>query len=265
MWTSGRSPAFFKVVLQAPNLQWLHLFSAGTDAPLFQQILRRGVRVTNASGAAAKPIAHSVIMQMLALCRNTRPWSIDQANKVWEPRENLDIEGRRMAIVGLGAIGAEVARLSAHFGVTVTGVRRHPRGDEPCPTWPTSRLHELLPSVDDLVLTAPLTDETRGLIGVREFALLPRGAHVINVGRGQVIDEPALIAALQSGHLGGAALDVFATEPLPTDNPLWDMSNVIITPHSSGHTDLAVARTSVIFTDNLGRFVRGEPLLNIVN
>jgi len=262
VWVSGRSPSFFKVVLQAPNLKWLHLFSAGTDAPVFHQIASSGVRVTNSAGAAATPIAHTVIMQMLALCRNGRPWAIDQTNKVWHPRENIDVEGRRMAIVGMGAIGAEVARLAAHFGVSVIGVRRTPRGDEPCATWPTSRLHELLPNVDDLVLTAPLTDETRGLIGAREFALLPKGAHVINVGRGPVVDEPALIAALRSGHLGGAALDVFETEPLPVDNPLWDMPNVIVTPHSSGNTDIAVARTLEIFTDNLARYVRGEPLLN---
>ena len=169
-----------------------------------------------------------------------------------------------MAVVGMGAIGAEVARLAAHFGVHVIGVRRTPRGDEPCETWPTSRLHELLLQVDDLVLTAPLTDETRGLIGAYEFALLPQGAHVINVGRGPVIDEAALIAALQSGHLGGAALDVFEVEPLPTTNPLWEMPNVIVTPHSSGNTDLAIERTLEVFTDNLGRYARGEPLQNEV-
>ena len=170
-----------------------------------------------------------------------------------------------MAIVGLGAIGGEVARIAPAFGMRVIGLRRNPRGDEPCETWPVSRLHELLPTVDDLVLTAPLNDDTRGLIGATELALLRPGAHVINVGRGQVLDEAALIAALQSGQVGGAALDVFEVEPLPTESPLWEMDNVIVTPHSSGNTDLAVERVIEIFADNLRRFVADEPLRNEID
>lgn len=262
IWVSGRSPSFFKVALQAPNLKWMHVFSAGTDAPVFQLLRQHGVTITNSAGSTARPIAHSVIMQMIALCRNGRAAAIDQTDKVWNPRQHLDVEGRRMAVVGIGAIGAEVARLAAAFGVTVTGVRRRPLGDEPCPTWPTTRLHELLPQIDDLVLTAPLTDETRGMIGETELALLPRGAHVINVGRGPVIDEPALIDALQSGQVGAAALDVTTVEPLPEDSPLWTMPNVLITPHHSGNTPLAMVRTLEIFTDNLGRYAHGESLLN---
>ncbi len=144
------------------------------------------------------------------------------------------------------------------------GLRRSPCGDEPCETWPTSRLHELLPLVDDLVLTAPLTDETRNIIGATELALLPRGAHVINVGRGQLIDESALVEALQSGQIGGAALDVFVVEPLPSGNPLWDMPNVIVTPHSAGGTPLATQRAADVFAENLGRYLRAEPLINEV-
>ncbi len=265
VWTSGTSPTFFKALLQAPNLKWLHAASAGTDAPIFQRIVQNGVRLTNSAGALARPIAHSVIMQLLALCRNGRATALEQSAKIWNPVPHLDVEGRRMAIVGIGEIGSEVARLAPHFGMTATGVRRRPRGDEPCETWPTSRLHELLPTIDDLVITAPLSDETRGMIGATELALLPRGAHVINVGRGPVIDEAALIAALQSGQIGGAALDVFEVEPLPSDNPLWEMPNVIVTPHNSGNTAIAMRRTLDIFTDNLGRYVRGETLLNEVS
>jgi phosphoglycerate dehydrogenase-like enzyme len=121
----------------------------------------------------------------------------------------------------------------------------------------------LLPQVDDLVLAAPLNDETRGLIGAPELALLPIGAHVINVGRGELVDEAALVEALQSGHLGGAALDVFAVEPLPADSPLWDLPNVIVTPHSAGTTELSAQRAADIFADNLRRFSSGRPLRNI--
>ena len=261
---SGRAPTFFKVLLQAPNLRWMHVSPAGTDAPVFQQLMGRGVRVTNSAGAASRPIAHSLMMHVIALCRNVRQLALDQSNKAWSPQPNLDVEGRRMAIVGIGAIGNELARIAPHFGVTVTGFRRAPRGDEPCETWPVTRLHELLPMIDDLVVTAPLTEETRGLIGERELALLPAGAHVLNVGRGPVIDEVALVAALQSGHIGGAALDVFATEPLPEDSPLWEMPNVIVTPHNAANTTLWARRSVDIFTDNLGRYVREEPLLNLV-
>ena len=189
---------------------------------------------------------------------------LDQNAKRWLPQHHPDVEGRTMAVVGLGSIGTEVARIAPAFGIRVIGVRRTPRGDEPCETWALSRLHELLPLVDDLVLTAPLTDATRNIIGATELALLPRGAHLINIGRGQLVDEPALIAALQSGHLGGAALDVFVVEPLPADNPLWDLPNVIVTPHSAGGTPLATQRAADIFAGNLGRYLRNESLINEV-
>ncbi|MGB8861424.1 MAG: D-2-hydroxyacid dehydrogenase [Ilumatobacteraceae bacterium] len=269
IWTGSRGPAFFKVLLTAPNARWLHMFAAGTDNPVFDAVRARGCRITNSSGSSAAPIAHTVIMHTIALCRGAHALAVAQSRHVWAGRDiteaaKVDVEGRTMAVVGLGSIGSEVARLAQHFGMRVVGVRRHPRGDEPCETWPTSRLHELLPHVDDLVLTAPLTDATHHLIGAHELALLPRGAHIINVGRGPLIDEPELITALESGHLGGAALDVFEVEPLPDSSPLWDLPNVIITPHSAGGTPLAAARAAAIFADNLGRYLRGEPLINEV-
>ena len=264
MWTEGRGPAFFKVLLQAPQPKWLHMFAAGVDNPVFVEVRRRGIRLTHSAGSSAIPIAHTVIMHVLALCRGARAFSVAQSAHQWAESDVVDVEGRTMGIIGLGSIGTEVARLAEQFGMRVIGVRRTPTGDEPCETWPTSRLHELLPMVDVLVLTAPLTADTLGMIGARELALLPTGAHVVNVGRGQVIDEPALAAGLGSGHLGGAALDVFVVEPLPTESPLWDLPNVIITPHSAGGTPLATVRAAEIFADNLGRYVRGEPLRNEV-
>ena len=219
LWREERGAPFMKVLLEAPNATWLHMFSAGLDNPVFPELGRRGITVTHSAGSSAIPIAHTVIMHVISLCRETRAFGVAQSEHRWANSGTLDLEGRRMGIVGLGAIGTEVARLAAHFGIDVIGMRRTPTGDEPCTTWPITRLHELLAQVDDLVLTAPLTDETRGLIGADELALLPSGAHVVNVGRGELVDEDALVAALQSGHLGGAALDVFVVEPLPADEP----------------------------------------------
>ena len=264
-WVGGLGAPFFGALLRAPNARWLHMFAAGTDNPVFAQLMRQGVRLTNSAGSSATPIAHTVIMHTIALCRDARTFAIAQHEHRWAERNAVDVEGRTMGIVGLGSIGSEVARLAQHFGIRVIGMRRTPRGDEPCETWPTSRLHELLPLVDDLVLTAPLTDETHEIIGARELALLRPGAHLVNIGRGQLIDEPALIAALQSGHLGGAALDVFVVEPLPADNPLWDLPNVIVTPHSAGGTPLADQRALAMFNENLGRYVRGDALVNEVS
>jgi phosphoglycerate dehydrogenase-like enzyme len=263
LWREKTGAPFMKVVLQAPNVQWLHMFSAGLDNPVFGTLMERGITVTHSAGSSAVPIAHSVIMHVIGMCRNAREMAIAQSASRWANRDALDVEGRRMLIVGLGGIGTEVARLAAHFGVDVTGLRRTPTGDEPCRTLPIEQLHELLPQTDDLVLTAPLTPSTRGIIGATELALLPAGAHLVNVGRGELIDEPALVEALRSGRVGAAALDVFAVEPLPADSPLWAMEHVTVTPHNSGATPLAADRAADVFVDNLRRFTNGTPLRNV--
>lgn len=262
LWVQGRGRPFFGALLTAPNVRWLHMFSAGLDDPVFDGLLQRGVRLSGSAGSSATPIAHTVMLHALALCRTTRAYADAQASAVWQGLDALDLEGRTMCIVGMGSIGREVARIAPHFGIRVIGVRRTPTGDEPCVTHPVSRLRDLLPGVDDLVLTAALTPDSRGMIAARELALLPRGAHVINVGRGELVDEPALVEALQTGHVGGAALDVFAEEPLPAASPLWRAANVIVTPHTAGRTPLSAHRAAEIFTENLGRFARGEQLRN---
>jgi D-2-hydroxyacid dehydrogenase (NADP+) len=263
LWREGRGSPFMRVLLDAPNAVWLHMFAAGLDDPVFALLGARGLTVTHSAGSSAVPIAHTVMMQLIAMCRRGRGWQLAQSERRWEQGEVDDVEGRRVTVVGLGAIGTEVARLAQQFGMSVTGLRRNPLGDEPCTTLPIHRLHEVLPSTDDLVLTAPLSNETRGLIGAAELALLPPGARLVNVGRGELVDEQALIDALRSGHVGSAALDVFTVEPLPHDSPLWSMPNVLITPHSSGSTDLAERRAADVFVDNLRRLAAGDPLRNV--
>ena len=258
----GAPPTFLRAATRAPNLRWFHTFSAGADHPVFRAFLDRGVRLTTSAGSSALPIAHSVVMHLLSMCRNVRRYEADQLAHRWQPVDNVDLEGRVVGVIGMGSIGSEVARLVQQFGMQAIGTRRNPTGDEPCQIWHPDRLPELLAVVDDLVLAAPLTEETRQMIGAPQLALLRPGAHLVNVGRGELIDESALVAALASGQVGAAALDVFATEPLPADSPLWDMPNVTITPHAAGETTLSRRRADEMFTENLRRYAAGEPLRN---
>lgn len=259
-----RVRGFALALRDAPRLRWLHTFSAGVDHPWFQALRARGIRLTTSSGAHAVPIAQTVLLYLLALSRDLPRWLDAQRRRAWEPHAFADLQGLVLGVVGLGPIGLEVARLGAALGMRVVGARRTPRGDEPCETWPLARLDELVALADALVLALPLTDETRHLLDAARLARMKRGAWLVNVGRGALVEEPALVAALREGRLGGAGLDVFETEPLPPESPLWGMPNVLVTPHSSGNTPGNQERATAIFLDNLGRFVRGAPLRNDV-
>lgn len=253
-----------KALHLAPRLRWLHTFAAGVDHPWFQGFLARGVRLTTSSGAAAVPIAHTVMLYLLALSRDLPGWLRDQATRRWHPRDVEDLQGRVLAVVGLGPIGLEVARLAGGFGMRVVGFRRTPRGDEPCETHPLAALDAWLPRVDWLVLALPLADETRHLLDARRIALLPPRARVVNVGRGALVDETALGRALADGRLAGAGLDVFEVEPLPAESPLWSMPQVIVTPHAAGTNPDNGRRAAEIFVENLRCYARGEALRNEV-
>ncbi|MFZ1490815.1 MAG: D-2-hydroxyacid dehydrogenase [Ilumatobacteraceae bacterium] len=258
----ARAGRFIGACLRAPNLRWLHTFSAGVDSPVFARFLEAGVRLTNSSGSAAPPIAQTAVMMMLALSRDLPAWGVAQREHRWAPHRFAELEGTTLAVVGMGPIGCEIARLGIALRMRVIGCRRTPSGDEVCETWPLHRLDDLLAEADWIVLALPLADGTRGLIGAEQFALMRPGARLVNVGRGELVDEEALVSALVSGQLGGAGLDVFATEPLPADSALWDMANVIVTPHSSGASDLSLERATDIFVDNLERWHRGDELRN---
>jgi len=259
-----RTREFAIAALKAERLRWLHTFSAGVDDPFFQTLRDRGVRLSTSSGAHAVPIAQTVMLYLLALSRDLPGWLRDQAAHRWNPRAIRELSGRHMGVIGLGPIGLEVARLGAAFGMRVTGVRRTPRGDEPCETRPLAALDDLLPELDVIVLALPLSETTRGLIDARALARLPAGALLVNVGRGGLVDEPALADALRAGRLGGAGLDVFAEEPLPAGSPLWDLPNVIVTPHSSGTCPGNHLRATEIFLENLAQYVKGGALRNEV-
>ena len=266
-----RSRAFFAAALNAPKLRWLQVFNAGVDHPVFQRFVEKGVRLTTAAGSSAEPIAQTAFAGLLMLARGFPHWLDAQARRVWEPTPAAnvpaDLRGQTLVVFGLGAIGSEIARLARAFGMRAIGVRRSPAaGGEPVDELhPPERLRALLPRADWLALACALTDETRGAIDASALALLPKTARVLNVSRGGVVDELALIAALRDGRLAGAYLDVFAEEPLPRESPLWTLPNVIVTPHNSAVSRGNERRTEEIFLRNLVRYGRGEPLHNEVS
>ena len=193
-----------------------------------------------------------------------------QQRSHWERYAGTDLRGRTLAIVGVGKIGRELARLAQAFGMTVIGIKRSVAGADLAALhvdelYVPEDLRKALPRAEYLVLVAPHTDQTEKLLGAVELALLPRGAYIVNIGRGATLDESALIEALRSGHLGGAALDVFTEEPLPADSPLWSMPNVLISPHSGSTTDRENSRITDLFCENLRRYLADEPLLNVLN
>jgi phosphoglycerate dehydrogenase-like enzyme len=251
-------------IIQATNLKWLHTFSAGVDSPFFKQLQERGVRLSNSTGATASPIAQTAILYMLALSRNVRAWMQHQDAREWQRHEFDELDGARLAVIGMGPIGLEIARLGVALNMDVEGIRRTPTGHEPCPTFGFDHLDQVLSRADWVAVALPLTDDTVNLFTHERLARMKPGARFINVGRGELVDEPALVSHLQSGHIAGAGLDVFAVEPLPEDSPLWSMPNVIVTPHSSGASPKSALRAEKIFVENFRKYVNGQALRNEV-
>ena len=222
---------------------------------------------TTASGIHARPLAEFCTMVMVMHSVGYARLREQQLARRWSPRRGTDLEGRTVVIVGAGNIGTQVARHARVLGMHVVGLKREVAGIDPASLGldelhPPERLTELLPRAEFLVLATPHTDATEHLIGAPELARLPDDAVVINVGRGALIDEAALVAALESGRLAGAGLDVFAQEPLPDESPLWQMPQVVISPHSAGISDREGRRITGLFCDNIRRYLAGEPLLN---
>lgn len=264
------SRQFFSAVRKGPSIKWVHVFNVGVDHPIYTEMLERGVRVTTSAGTTGKPIAQTALTGMLMLSRGFPHWIQSQTAKRWAPvrlqDSPPDLPGQTVVIYGMGSIGAEFARLAKALGMHVIGVRRSPRkADDPVDEMHTpEQIDKLLPRAQWLMLCSPLTTETRKLMSAQQLALLPKGAYVLNVSRGEVIDEPAMIEALKSGHLAGAYLDVFEKEPLPTESPLWDMPNVIVTPHNSTSSSNNERRVFDCFTQILEQWATQAPMTNEV-
>ena len=257
----------------AGKLRWVQSTSAGVERYIAVTELRDNDRIvlTNMQAVHGPTIADHAFAMLLALTRDL-PYYLDPAHRGnWNRRgsgaEPIALHGRTLLVVGLGGIGTEVARRGKGFGMRVLATRR---SDTPPPSFvdrqtTPDKLMELLAEADVVALCVPLTTQTERMIGARELEALKKGAYLINVGRGKVVDTDALVQALQSGHLAGACLDVTDPEPLPSDHPLWSMPNVVITPHTSGRSALTRERRNAVYLENLRRFGTGEPLLNVVD
>ncbi|MCL6640825.1 MAG: D-2-hydroxyacid dehydrogenase [Candidatus Rokubacteria bacterium] len=251
---------------RARRLRWIQLTSAGAEQLLPARAALRDVVVTNTRGIHADAMADYALGVMVMLRWDFPRLLRAQAGRVWEPRLAVPLAGATVGVVGLGAIGSEIARRARAFGMHVIGIKRTPGGGEPGIEVVTAgRLREVLPRCDFVVLAVPITPATRHLLGSAELAAMKPGACLVNIARGPVVDEAALVAALRAGRLGGAALDVFEEEPLPARHPLWSLPNVTLTPHVAGEPAHYARRVADVFLDNLGRWRRGEPLRNVVD
>jgi len=252
----------------APALRWIQFTSSGIGTLVRDAGLDRAdITLTNAAGIHAVPLAEHALLAMLYFTKDVPRRLDEQRAHRWERYCGRELRGQTVGIVGLGAVGVEVARLARAAGLRTVGVKRSPVEDPEAlhveRVYGPAALHEMLPRCDHLVLIAPHTPQTERMIGARELALLPRGAVLINIARGALVDEDALLASLRDGHLGGAALDVAATEPLPSDHPLWDAPRTLITAHSASTVDIENARLTELFCENLLRWRDGQPLRNL--
>jgi phosphoglycerate dehydrogenase-like enzyme len=279
----GRLPAdtFDRILARAPHLRWVHSATAGVERVLTPASRARGLTITNARGVFSRPIAEYVMLMILAAARRLPQLLELQAERTWQPLEARELRDVTVGIVGLGSIGRAVGALATAFGCRVVATRRRAdegaaaadgAGDEPFlgtvmldRVLPPDRLPELLAESDFVVLAAPLTSDTIGLIGEESIGAMKPGSWVINVARGELVDEPALARALRAGRIGGAVLDTFREEPLPSSSPLYDLPNVILTPHTAWSSTRVLDRSVDLFCDNLRRYAAGEPLLNVVD
>lgn len=248
------------------NLRWIQATSAGVERLLPARDHLRDVLVTNARGIHSELMSDHVLAAMVMLQWDFPRILQDQSARRWRREPKVALAGKTVGVIGAGAIGGEIGRRASHFGMRVLGIRR---SGEPLPgfdeVFRPERLDQVLAECDFICIAVPATGETNRLIGAAQFDAMKEGAFFINIARGSIVDEDALIVALMAGKLAGAALDVFEKEPPDDDNPLWDLPNVIMTPHVSGMLDTNEERLVAIFADNLRRYRSGEPLRNVVD
>jgi len=255
----------------APRLKWIQSTSAGVGQRARSTgLMESEVVITTASGIHATALAEFTLMAVIMFVKGAFRMAAEKRRKHWARYTGSELPGKTLAVIGLGSIGREVARLARCFGMRVIGTKRTTEGVKPESLgvealYPWTDFHPMLAKADFVVISCPHTPETEGLIGEAELAAMKPDAVLINIARGSIVDEPALIRALQSGNLGGAALDVTTVEPLPPESPLWDMSNVLLCPHSGSNVDSENRELTKLFCDNLSRYLAHGPLLNVLD
>lgn len=252
---------------RATKLRWLHTSAVAVETLCLPELFARNVVVSNTRGVQAVPIAEHALAVVLALAKQLPLVLEHQRDAHWAQNEFMGerlpwlLSGRTLGLIGVGTIGSAIASRARAFGMRVVALRRrHGHGEVPAvdEMFGPGQTDAFLRQTHVLVIAAPLTPHTLGLIGAEQIARLPKGAVIVNVGRARIVDTDALIAALHSGHLGGASLDVYPQEPLPPDHPLWTCPNVILTPHTSGFRQGHWEEVVDLFAENLERFERGE-------
>lgn len=262
--------AWEDAVIASGSIRWAHMTSSGITPSAWVDALNgKGAFITSSTGSNAEPVAQTGLTGLLMLARGFTTYIEGQRRHEWLPLRGAalpdDLRGQTLLLIGVGAVGTVFAGYARAFGLKVIGVRRSPaRAQDPVDEMHhPARLPELLPRADWIVISCPLTKDTRNLIDAEAFGRMRKGARIINIGRGEVVDQAALIAALERGHLGGAALDALSTEPLPAESPLWDMPNVIVTPHNASASTGNEKRCAEMFIANFGHWARGEPMFNV--
>jgi phosphoglycerate dehydrogenase-like enzyme len=265
----GHTRDFSQVV---PKLRWVQASMAGAgEVAKNAGLVETDIVVTTASGVYSGPLAEFVVMAMLQHAKGLERLRRDKAERAWRPAHADSLEGKTLCIVGIGNIGRAIAGRARPFGMRILGVKRTVHDEDPARNhadalYGTDRLHEALAEADYVAVTLPGTPETYHLVDEEAIRSMQKGAYFVNVGRGAAVDERGLVEALREGHLSGAALDVFEVEPLPRESPLWELDNVIISPHSTDNLPGLTNRLQTdLFCDNLRRYLDGEPLINVLD
>jgi phosphoglycerate dehydrogenase-like enzyme len=268
MW-SGTRDLLREVLRIAPRVRWVHSRSAGLDSVLFPELVESPVVLTNGRGVFSQSLGEFAIGAALFFAKDFRRMVQSQEQGRWDPFDIVEIRGQTMGIVGYGDIGRAVASRAKAMGMRVVAVRRRPElsADDPevDEVLPMTRIPDLLKQADYVTVAAPLAEGTRGLIGEAELGAMKPEAVIINIGRGPVIAEAALVQALQERRIRGAALDVFDEEPLAEGHPFYRLDNVLLSPHCADHTPTWLEDAMRFFLDNFERYRKGEPLLNVVD
>jgi phosphoglycerate dehydrogenase-like enzyme len=256
------------VMLEAENLRWMQTLTAGADAIPVDEVTRRNIVITNGSGIHAINLAEHILAFMLMFARGMPIMMRRQLNHEWNQQlQQFELEGQSLCVVGLGDIGLALAEKATALGMHVTGVKRR---ESPAPACVEKLvtfegMDQLVNEADHVAITLPLTNDTRRMFDHKRLSAMKPGSYIYNIGRGEIIDQDALIEHLRSGHIAGAGLDVTVPEPLPEDSPLWDVENAIITSHTGGRSPKRIDRFMELLIDNLNRYRNDEPLRNIVD